>query len=469
MIKKKLNDPLNYLNIEFDTSMESVLGKNYLKGEVISRIIGAASTALDKLSFYLQMVANESSILSAKTFDAVSMLAFNRGYKYRLATAATGDVVFYINSSMDQDIRLDSNLIISNDKGIKYTTLAPVFIKKGELYSKPIPIIQGEINEKEIIVELDDQRIFNLGALNLSEPHIEVYVNNVKYEKIESIFDAESGEKRFELFGLNGEVYLVFGNGVIGSRLYQGDVLKIKYVITDGSLGNTPRNTIQNIISDRPLQVLVTNKQDISGGQDVEDIESIRENAQIAYWTQWQITTSQSAEKVAKLNPYVTYAKGYFNNGTKNLPYKILQVYIGGETGPLSKDVLVEVENFLKERCIEDTLIEVKNLKWKKLDLVINLWYTSKEVYKNQLIRYDLGEIQKEIEENLKKEINPSNYEAGDKIYISKIIDIIHNTQGVKGVEIINYDDVEYIKLDHDTVPIFNHLYYNEITDVSNE
>ena len=461
-LPQKINDPTSFLGVDFDTSMADVLKDNQFQGEAITRILSSCSTALNKLQFYCQMLANESSILSARTFEAVTTLALNKGYKYALPNSAAGTVRFYLGAAVTIDTEMPLNTVLKSDRALSYSTMSPLLIPAGQLYAD-IPVVQGEFHTETFVAQVDDQRIVKLGKVKLSRSHVSVSVNGIPYTEKESIFDASSGEYIFEVNQNAEEIYLIFGNGTIGTRLVEGDAIEVKYLVTDGLSGNTARDTITMISDDHPLSLSVVNKTDITGGTDQEDIETIRENAQAAFWTQWQVTTAESAIKIAKLHPYVKYANVKYQDKTEIYPYKMFKILVGGTGGALSEEVLVDIKNFMQERTVADTVVEVENLKLKSTAFQIDLTIQTRKVADNNLYTYSSSEILDEIKTRLTTLICPDNYPPEAVIYLADVIVEIKKVDGVLGVTIL--DPAEDIELEYDEIPVFSEIYINELED----
>lgn len=92
--------------------------------------------------------------------------------------------------------------------------------------------------------------------------------------------------------GYYGGIDLIFGNGVHGQQLYDGDIIRVVYLIHDGELGNLSADTNTYFIFNENLGDIAGNTTDgnnifvvniatndgVTSGSDSESIENVRSN-----------------------------------------------------------------------------------------------------------------------------------------------------------------------------------------------
>ena len=124
-------------------------------------------------------------------------------------------------------------------------------------------------------------------------------LSSVKYELVQSIVDINSESKIFLLQEVADEKYeILFGDGIFGNRLENGNVVTATYVITNGDLGNGVTNfTFAGRLVDNDDRVVTTGVSAISvingsvGGGDIESVDSIRKYAPLKYASQNRAVT----------------------------------------------------------------------------------------------------------------------------------------------------------------------------------
>ena len=105
------------------------------------------------------------------------------------------------------------------------------------------------------------------------------------YSKANNILDVGENDKIFFVDEMEDETYEVFfGDGVLGRKLEDGEVVEISYIVTNGSSTNGARTfTFNGILEDdggntitQPFSATSTNTiSNATGGADIESIEKI--------------------------------------------------------------------------------------------------------------------------------------------------------------------------------------------------
>lgn len=131
---------------------------------------------------------------------------------------------------------------LQREQPIRIDTSAPyVFVQ----------LIEGKRKSQTFVVDGNDNLIGDkLYTINLDDSgfieHYEykVYVNNELWKKHDSLRDMSSTTKGYmKRVGFGNQVDIIFGNGISGQRLKEGDVVKIEYTVTNGELGNSKNGT----------------------------------------------------------------------------------------------------------------------------------------------------------------------------------------------------------------------------------
>ena len=78
---------------------------------------------------------------------------------------------------------------------------------------------------------------------DIDEDYIEVYVNDEKWERVESLYDMDpDGKQWFYKTSIVGGIILGFGNNIHGRALYNGDSISVTYLKHAGEYGNINTN-----------------------------------------------------------------------------------------------------------------------------------------------------------------------------------------------------------------------------------
>jgi hypothetical protein len=174
-----------------------------------------------------------------------------------------------------------------------------------------LDVVQGVLVTKTNQASGDEYEEFFIEDDSIAEDYYWVTVNDVAYSEVGDLRFAEAEDFVFETKNdLNGNgVTFIFGNGIFGKKLIFGDVVEIKYIQTEGSLGNvTSSGIVIEVVSDLEFETLgsatvyVTNETSLIGGTEEEEIEDIRANAPKVFQTGGRATSAQDYVAILEYN-----------------------------------------------------------------------------------------------------------------------------------------------------------------------
>jgi len=261
------------------------------------------------------MVVNESFIDSATLRENVVSLARNVGYVPRSKTAAKATVSFNISTvqTEGQAILKAGLVCVGPVDNSDYTFSIPedvtVNISNSTASFANLEVLQGIYLTKEFTVDSSLNQRFILNNPNIDTSTIKVKVGTREYKMVDNIITVNSDSEIYLLQEISDERYeLLFGDGIIGKKLSNGDVIKISYIATDGETGNGPSvfsyagtTTDSNGVLITPQAgVTITTVSNASGGGDIEPIESIKYYAPRVYSSQYRAVTTRDYEALVQ-------------------------------------------------------------------------------------------------------------------------------------------------------------------------
>ena len=342
-----------FTNLDFDQIKTSI--KDYLRanstftdfdfeGSNFSILIDTLAYNTYITAFNSNMVVNESFLDSATVRENVVSLARNIGYVPRSKTAATARISFTANfgQSIDEDDDFtiatlkaglacignanETNYVLSTSENIS----APVVKQEtgGTLNYiasfEDIEVKEGTFLTRifNVNTSLDQRFILNNKGIDTST--IKVYVKGSnesglgsEYSLVENILNIDSSSPIYLIQEVQDQRYeLLFGDGFIGKKLNNADVITVQYITTDGKEGNGigKNNSLQfagkivqlNTQNDTEIpQTLsttpnVVTNQISQNGSDIESIDSIKYYAPIIYSSQYRAVTPRDYEAIIK-------------------------------------------------------------------------------------------------------------------------------------------------------------------------
>lgn len=229
------------------------------------------------------------------------------------------------------------------------------------------------------------------------------------------------------------QVIFTFGDGITTKKLLSGTRVMIKYSITEGEDGNIQNlDTITKIKSTLTDSVgaiatlYVTNKEEISNGSDIEDIESIRNNATNLYGTgyrcggyiDWPIILNNHS---LILKSKIWSTDDVADDTITTNQNKIYAVSISTDGSELTQ----QQKNTITVDYLKDLKSPTEIISWQSLT-IIYLKLTITSVVQNESFTI----IQNQIEDAINNVYDITEVDFGENIYdsnVARIIDALDN------------------------------------------
>lgn len=350
--------------IEFLRSQEKFKDYNF-EGSSLSVLMDLLAYNTHYNSFYANMAVNESFLDSCSFRSSAVSLAKQIGYVPRSRQGASITVDVRITSRLTDSLRLEyqnRNLKVRKFDIFKaanaqktilfYATETKDFeieinsSGNEELWARNVTLVQGVPKTKTFVYDskLKNQN-FILNEKNVDSRSIEVNVQRSRNSS-EGISDIWYRETDINLIGPESNVYFVqevyndyyeiyFGDGIIGRRLDNGNLINVFYSVCEGENGNligkndsltTPTFSYvssQNLSVTYAVQVKrdEQNRPIASyGGSEIESLDSIKFYAPKYY---------QAQDRAVTVNDYISYLSGLNSDY-----FKSIYVWGGEENDP---------------------------------------------------------------------------------------------------------------------------------------
>ena len=282
-------------------------------------------------AFNTNMVVNELFLDSATLRDNVVALAKQLGYSPKSSTAPMAVVdstITFPGSAPAAVIFKAGSGFITNYDGSLYRFVLNSD-KRAEVINGVATFDDLEIYEGSFIstrttvnTTLKEQRFtISNPSVDLNTLKIKVFqsANSSVYEEYESannILDIGADDKVYFINEIEDETYeIFFGDGVIGKKLDNNQVIEMSYVVTNGATTNGAKTfNFNGQLTDGdgvnitvPFNVSVSTVSNANGGADIESIEKIKYNAPKFYGSQNRaVTSSDYSAIVRNLYPAVS-------------------------------------------------------------------------------------------------------------------------------------------------------------------
>ena len=331
--------PSNLTSLDFGEIKESI--KSYLRTRTEFTDYdfdgSAASYLLDVLAyntyysaFNANMAMNEAFLESATIRDNVVKIAKQLNYTPRSIKAAKACVAFAVQTSFlgsgttyPSTVTIPAgDVFVSAVDGQAYTFTVPQPItsmvdqQTGLATFNKTVIYQGNLLEYEYNVTDVKKRKYEIPVDNVDTDLLYVSISpNAQseeidtYNQITNIVNVDGTTRGYFLEETDDLRYtVIFGDGIIGRELIAGEVIRLKYVRTNGPeangckkftfIGRVTDNTGRNVPAANISIATVDASQDGEAG---EDVISIKYNAPRAFSAQNRAVTESDYEYVTKL------------------------------------------------------------------------------------------------------------------------------------------------------------------------
>ena len=296
------------------------------EGSVISQLIDVLAYNTYYTAFNANMVVNELFLDSSTLRDNVVALAKQIGYSPKSVTspkAAIDMQLLFTGNSTPSSVILEAGtgFITNYDDSLYEFVLSEDY--KTEVVNDTatftdLPVYEGSLitNKTRVDTSLKNQRfIIDNSKADVSTLKVKVFESgnstvSYTYEKADNILSVGSSDRVYFLSEVEDEKYEVFfGDGVLGEKLSNNNIVEISYVVTSGPVTNGAKSFVFNgTVTDgdgntlnTPFSVnTLTTSSVASGGAEIESISNIKFNAPKYFGSQNRAVTSNDYSAIVR-------------------------------------------------------------------------------------------------------------------------------------------------------------------------
>jgi len=420
------------------------------EGSAISQILDVLAYNTYYTAFNTNMVVNELFLDSATLRDNVVSLAKQLGYTPKSITSPKASVsmalTFTGTAPAEVAIKAGSGFVTNYDGSLYRYVLKEnmrVSVANNVATFTDIPIYEGSqiVTNKVVNTNLKDQRfvIDNLGV-DINTLSVRVYqaVNSSifkDYKQANNILDIGASDEVFFVSEIEDEKYeIFFGDGVLGKKLEDNNLVQMSYIVTNGSSTNGAKTfTFNGLMEDEngttvtlPFSISSISTTSIaSGGADIETIDKIKYNAPKFYNSQNRAVTGNDYKAIVR-NLYPATSDVIVFGGEDQVPPAYGKVFLSvkpTEATTLSSFTKNELTQELKKYTVASIRPEFVDPSILYLELTSNIYYTGT---KTQLLPAEIAtKASTAIVEYLK---TSKTEKFNGKFRYSKFIGVIDNS-----------------------------------------
>ena len=410
---------INFTNLDFDqikTTLRDYLRANSnftdydFEGSNLSTILDVLAYNTYISSYNANMVSNEVFIDSATLRENIVALARNIGYIPRSRKAASAVVTFFVDTTnifpTPSSLTLQKGIVAASsaqfaNQSFTFCILEDITVPviNGVALFENVPIYEGTlITDTFTNSSRDLNQRFILENAGIDSDLISVSVKSsnlsssrVKYTRQDSLFDINGESKVFFLQEIEDERYeLIFGDGIFGKKLEDGNYIEASYIISSGDAANGisrfsfsgrivyTRNSQEYVVSSGIS--LITTIISSLGGEQIESIDSIKKYAPRIYASQNRALTINDYETLIPSKIYPETESISVFGGEDTIPPQYGKVFISikPRTGDFLPNLIKEnIRRDLKKYSVAGIVPEILDLKYLYLEVESQIYYNT--------------------------------------------------------------------------------------------
>jgi hypothetical protein len=256
-------------------------------------LIEMMAYATAQIQWYMDRIASDCFLDTARTHTAVGRIVRQLGYKLRPASAASTTLTLTFPDGTPGPFVMPARWRFQGPNGLVYESYAPLTetaaLPPGT--TRTIMVRQGDSRILTFTGNGQANQVYNLSGIPesryLADLSVECWVDGLEWE--ERSFLTYVADEQFEVEYLTEPPKVRFGDGIAGAIPPLGAEVKFRFVIIDGVKGNNPksgsiRSSIDTLVVGGTLVTMtVSNPVSPSGGADPETVEHAKKLAPLSF------------------------------------------------------------------------------------------------------------------------------------------------------------------------------------------
>jgi hypothetical protein len=325
-------------------------------------------------AYYENMVGSEMFLDTAVMKDSVVSHSKELNYTPRSRSAARTTVTVTVDTEGDSPASVtvpkyyaftsagfDAN---NNSKTYQFVTNTSIVIQPdsfGNYSASNVEIFQGVVVREAYTANSIVRYVLQSNTVDVDTIGVSVVNSNTDntataWTRSLDVYGLTSQSNVFFVQGYSDDKYeLVFGNGVIGRALSNGNIVNVSYVSTDGEDGNSMSAFTPTVAVQGYRVSSVVSDEGASGGAERETVESIKFHAPRHFTTQERAVIDSDFENLVREKfPIAQSVRAYGGELLSPPQYGRVAIFVKpyGTEGIISDNVKRKIVNYLKGKSI---------------------------------------------------------------------------------------------------------------------
>tara|TARA_B100000902_G_scaffold31617_1_gene37838 strand:+ start:2001 stop:3842 length:1842 start_codon:yes stop_codon:yes gene_type:complete len=300
------------------------------------------------LGFNANMFVNESYLDSADIRKNVVALAKAIGYTPSSVKAPMAEVDILVNNASGSSILMNKGTTFTttvDGTGYNFLTNEDITITPvdGVYKFSGVNLYEGTlVTFKYTVDSADTDQKFLIKNLEADTATLKVTVQSSISDSTTNTYTLATGLRNLDntskVYFLqetdNGKFEVYFGDGVIGNKLEDGNIVILEYIVTNKDEANGASSFELGSNIGGFTNVTITTKSNAQGGGEAETKESIRFNAPLQYTSQDRAVTATDYESIVKtLYPNALSVSAWGGEDDETPVYGVVKISIKAASG----------------------------------------------------------------------------------------------------------------------------------------
>lgn len=364
---KIFNKWVGYLDRSHLTIKNSVLKKlgqtnpemtDHSETNIMVIIVSIFSGIAEQLNYYIDNMAQEAFITTARKLDSVIKHTKFIDYRIKTSNPASADILINLEDqsgapfTLNSDLLIPINTVFSTGSGILFISV------------KESKILAGESSTTVVVEQKNFIQGINLGLTigipnetrdiesNYVDGSMILFIGGELWELVNTLGFSGPLSKHYVVdVGIDSVAQIRFGDGINGAIPLGNQNIVADYYLTTGTRGNVDNDTINSSMFDFSVtgaaRTIITNPLAATGGTNYETLEQIKISAPLSLRTLERGVTLKDYKDIAKLAPGVDKSDVKFDCNTG------INLYIAPTGGGIAQTALLEsTKAYVEERKI---------------------------------------------------------------------------------------------------------------------
>lgn len=415
-------------------------------------LISIFSGIAEMLGYYIDQIARESFISTARRYSSVAKHAILHDYHIKASIPASADVEFTLVDSGGSPIAIASDFTIPAGTQLQSGSMDFITTETAIIPAGSTSIIIGvsqKVYSPSSSIGVSDGSADQVFALpsNYAHDSLTLYVDGTIWERRDTLGRSTPTDQHYIVEVTPQKIIQVkFGDDTYGAIPPIGTTITGDMYLTSGIAGNVTENSITTIVTSLTPPAPATgveanNPIAASGGDGIEALEKLRKSIIYSIRTLDRAVTRQDFTDLARLAPGVGKANAFHECGN------VANVYITPVNGGIPSTLLLaSTQAYLDDRRLITTTIDVSPAG--ESYLALNLSVVAK-------FRRDPVQTYNDVVSALLDAYSSTTSDINKAIYLSDIISIVDNLEKVEYLTVNSLSLVPYARpISHD-LPLF--------------